>query len=69
VAGAAAQGLIGPFAYDNSFPGPGSAKIDDFLVSDLSNARNVATYFEAFGITIPVSLSANPLIDDPVKIQ
>jgi TonB-dependent receptor len=58
---AAAQGLIEPFPYDNYYPGSGSASIEDFLVSDLSNARDVSAYFEAFGITTPVSLSANPL--------
>jgi len=43
------------------FPGEGSGSIGNYLVGNLSSARDAAALRAAFGITAPIPTSANPL--------
>ncbi|MBT0961756.1 TonB-dependent receptor [Denitromonas iodatirespirans] len=61
VPGAAALGLVGAPSYDNYLRGEGGASIDNYLVSNLDGARDIATYREAFGITSSIATQGNPL--------
>lgn len=57
---AAAQGLVTPYPYDY-FPGSGVSSINNFLISNLDDARDIEAYRSAFGITTPLNLVANPV--------
>jgi iron complex outermembrane receptor protein len=43
------------------FPGVGTPSIRDFIVGKLDSARDAAGLRDAFGITAPIPMSANPL--------